>query len=230
MTGNISGALEMLEKAKERMKRPKHKEAYKRFATKILALYGKLNFSPEVDPDEVGRIKLKLAPKTAFSNKDKANFFKSVMAKIKRQGGLKLDSKPIYLPKGEYTISIERNQCLTVGFFSGEKVATEVTIGDSEVSLSVKAKRSCNCPGNQKIKKEGKKIYCACAEGTGWNKEKEICEVVKQTPTWPWIVAAVGAVAIGGGIAIAVVLNQGDGRRGFQLTGQNGGQAQLWGN
>ncbi len=229
-TGSISLAIRMLEKAKERIKRGAHKSAYKRFAGKILALYGKLTIAPEVDPDEVGRIKLKLAPKTAFSNKDKANFFKSVMAKIKRQGGLKLDNKPIYLPKGEYEISIERDQCLLLGFFQGEAVAKEFTIGDSAASLSVKAKRSCSCPSNQTVLKEGKRLYCACAKGTGWNKSKNQCEIVKQVNAWPWIITGIGVVVVGGTIATVAAVTQNDGRRSFQFTGPKGAQVQAWTN
>ncbi|TNE51761.1 MAG: tetratricopeptide repeat protein [Deltaproteobacteria bacterium] len=227
-TGQIGSAITTLQIAKGLMKRNSHREAYKRFASKLLALYGKLTFVPEVDPDEVGRVKLKLVPKTAFSNKDKAAYFNGVMARIKRQGGLKLDNKPIFLPKGEYEISIERDQCLKLGFFEGEKVAGDLSIGDSPVSLSVKAKRSCNCPSNQKVFTEGKRQYCACAKGTGWNKEKQICEVVKQNNPWPWIITGIGVVVVGGTVAAVVAVTQNDGRRSFQFTAPGGGQVKLW--
>lgn len=227
-TGQIGAAITALQKSKELMTRASHREAYKRFASKLLALYGKLTFVPEVDPDEVGRIKLKLVPKTAFSNKDKKNYFNGVMARIKRQGGLKLDNKPIFLPKGEYEISIERDQCLKLGFFANEKVARDLSIGDSPVALNVKAKRSCNCPSNQKVFTEGKRLYCACAKGTGWNKEKQICEVVKQNNPWPWIITGIGVVVVGGTVAAVVAVTQNDGRRSFQFTAPGGGQVKLW--
>lgn len=227
-TGDIAGTITTLQKAKELMKTKEHRDAYQRFGSKILALYGKLIFVPEVDPDEVGRVRIVLSPKATMSNPEQRNFFNSVMAQIKRQGGLKLSSQPIFLPKGDYEISIERDQCLKIGFFEGEKVATDITIGDTDVTLNVKPKRSCNCPSNQKIVQEGKKLYCACAPGTGWNKDKKICEVVGRVNPWPWVITGIGVVVVGGTIATIVAVTQNDGRRSFQLTGPGSGQVQLW--
>lgn len=227
-TGNIPQAITVLQQAKELQKTADHREAYKRFASKLLALYGKVTLVPEVDPDEVGRVRIKLVPKTAFSNRDKRNYFKGMMAQFKRQGGIKLDNKPLFLPKGEYEISIERDQCLSLGFFQNDKIAREISVGESPTTINVKAQRSCDCPSNQKITKEGKRLYCACPKGTGWNKEKQRCEVVKQANPWPWVITGIGVVVVGGTIATIVAVTQGDGRRSFQFTGPGGGQVQLW--
>jgi tetratricopeptide (TPR) repeat protein len=225
---DIQKAMEMLEKAKPLIRTAQHREVYNRLLQSIKSLYSQIVFVPEVDPDEVGKVQIVLTPKVAFSHKHRERYFKLFSDRLKKEGGLRLDNKPIFLPKGDYEISIERDQCLKLGLFLGENIARDITIGDEALSLNVRAQQSCNCPSNQKIFTEGKRLYCACPQGTGWNKDKNICEVVKQVNPWPWIITGISVVAVGGTVAIIYAATQGDNRRGFQLTGPGGKEVTLW--
>ncbi len=200
---DIKKAMEILESAKPLIKGEKHRRAYNKLMAKIKSLYGQIVLVPEVDPDEVGRLQLVLRPKVPFSNRHKRRYYKIMMAKIKKQGGLRITDEPLYLPRGDYEIGIARDQCLSIGLFIEDKIAREISVGDAPISLSVKKKQSCKCPSNQKLFRDGKKLYCACPKGTGWNKEKNRCEVAKKSPL-PWILAGAGVVVVGGVAGIII--------------------------
>jgi hypothetical protein len=207
---DIQKAMATLAKAKTLIKRKAHKRAYNKLMSQIKALYSSLKIEPEVDPDEVGKLRIKIKAKSVFSHKHKRRYFRLLQKKLKKQGGI-LITKPLYLPKGDYDISIARPQCLKLALTQDDKVTRDVSISGASVSVTLKGKASCQCIGGQKLTKDGSKLFCACPAGTGWNKKKKRCEVVKQTPVAAIIGGSVGAaVVVGGVIAAVVILNSGE--------------------
>lgn len=207
---DIQKAMSTLAKAKTLIKRGAQKRAYKTLLGQIKALYSSLKIEPEVDPDEVGKLQIKIKAKTVFSHKHKRRYFRLLQKRLKKQGGI-LITKTLYLPKGDYEITINRPQCLKLALTKDEKVVRDVSVSGAALQVTLKAKASCQCIGGQKLTKDGNKLFCACPAGTGWNKKKQRCEVVKQTPVAAIIGGSVGAaVVVGGVIAAVVIINSGD--------------------
>ena len=223
---DIEKALKILEEAKGLVKKPAQHKAYTKLLNKINSLYGQLVIVPQVDPDAVGRLLLRLKPKVPFSNRHKRRYYKVFMARLKKMGGLRVTGEPIYLPRGEYEIGLKMNQCLVYGLFDDERVASSISIGSSPVTLNLKAQKSCNCPSNQKIYRDGKKVYCACPKGMGWNKEKRRCEIAKQMTALPWVLAGAGVAVVGGVAAIIIYEVVRDKRRKVFLFGTLGAMKQ----
>jgi tetratricopeptide (TPR) repeat protein len=209
---DIQKAMATLETAKGLINGNKIKQAaYQKALTQIRSLYGKLSLTPEVDPDEVGRLQVVLTPTSTFSHKHKARYYRILKKRLSKSSGM-TPNAVIYLPKGEYTIKLKFNQCLQYGLFLNDKLPASVEIGSSDVSLAVKAKASCKCPGNQIVvadPKNPKKRKCSCAAGTAWVKDKGQCEAIDPPVLWPWIVggAVIGAGAIATAIAVPIALN-----------------------
>lgn len=201
---DIQQAMATLDKASALVKNNVQKAALKKTVRQIRALYGKVTFVPEVDPDEVGRLQLSLKPKAAFSHKHKKRYYRILIKRLDKQGGLP-PSGTIYLPKGEYELGLKRNQCLQYGLFVGDNPASTVDIGSADVSINVKAKQSCKCPSNQiiiKDPKNKKRLTCSCPPGTVWDAKGNECKQAKAPVIWPWILLGVGG---GVGVAVAVV-------------------------
>lgn len=196
----IQKAGQYLKIAKRLAKKKRHQAAAKRLESKILALYGNFRITPEVDPDEVGRLKLILKPNAAFSNKSKARFYKRLAKRLKGEGVIP-NNRLIYLPKGEYSLSIIKPQCLKYSLRQGDTQADNLSISSSTVVLTLKEGASCKCTGGQKLYRIGKKLTCTCPPGLGWNKSKQRCET-GVNPV-PWII---GSVAVLGGLGVAAAI------------------------
>lgn len=220
---NIQKAMETIAKAKELSKNKTQRAAYTKTVQQIRALYGKVTIVPEVDPDEVGRLLFSLKPKAAFSHKHKKRYYRILMKRIKKQGGIR-PSTTLYLPKGEYEMGLRRDQCLQYGLFSEEKVARSLEVGDSDISINLKAQKSCQCPSNQiviKNPKNPKKLTCSCAPGSVWDKKKNQCKKAKAPNMLPWILGfgIGGAALIGGAIGVVVAITTAEPTDNFLVTG-----------
>jgi len=215
---DIQKAMKTLKKAKGLIKRSIQRRAHQKLSRRIKTLYGRLAISPEVDPEDVGKLQLEIKPKNAISHSHKKRAFRAYLRWMKKNGGLLLsNNQPIYLPKGDYVVKIKQPQCLKYGFIDGGKVVREFSVGDGEAQLSLKEKSSCACQGGQKLYKEGERLYCNCPPGTGWDKGKGRCIVAKPRAVWPWVVAVSGVV-VAGGTVVAVLLLRGDGTKRFHLA------------
>lgn len=216
---DIQKAMKMLIKAKALAKNKTQKRAQNKLVRQIKALYGSLKFVPEVDPEEVGKLKFKIVPKSQFSHKHKQRYFKLFSKRLKSQGGVLLNNRLIYVPKGDYNVEIEKPQCLKYGLTEGDKIMREIAVDDAPVSITVKEKRSCGCSGGQKIYKERDRYYCACPSGMGWDKKKERCNIVGKVNPWPWILGGVGVVAVGATVTILAVVLSAEPIAEYQLAG-----------
>lgn len=204
----VAQASKALDKAIKLAKSKRHNAAAARLKKQIDSLYGAFRIMPEVDPDEVGRLRIKLEPKVAFSNKQKRIFHRRLAKRLLKKG-LVPNNNMIYLPKGEYTIQIAMPQCLKYALISGNTKAKELNIDDSPSKLSLRGTPSCECIGGQRLYRIGKKLTCSCPSGLGWNKAKQRCE--KTIDPVPIIVGvSVAAVVLGGGAAILVAVLVGD--------------------
>jgi hypothetical protein len=181
----IEKTMEFLQQAEKLAKTPAHRQAVKQLKTQISSLYGILQLIPEIDPDEIGKLNIQLQPKAAFQNQHKQLYFSVLSHKLQQRGGIQLDGNSLFLPKGDYQISIARDQCLQLSLMLDKKHVQEITISEQPLSLQVKARRSCDCLGNQQIYGEGRDIYCSCPVGMGWNNQNKRCEFVEFTKECP---------------------------------------------
>jgi tetratricopeptide (TPR) repeat protein len=221
---DIQQATMYLKKALVLARNDAQREAVQMLRNKIKDHYGVVKLIPDVDPEEVGKLKLLLKPKIPFSDAQKNRYYKSFLARLNRQGGMLLNNKPFYLPKGDYEIAIKMNQCLRYGLSFGKEKVREISVGDDDVNLRLQERASCECKGGQQLYKEKNRSYCACKPGSAWNVKNERCEVAKQTASpWPWLIAGGGALVVGGAI-VAIVLvvtnNQPEPRAAVTAEGQ----------
>lgn len=210
--GNITQAMKSLRPAKGLIKNSKQRFTYKLLISKIRNLFGSLRIIPEVDPDSVGRLLLRLEVKNAFSNPQKIRAFR-IIRKFWSTKGIVLKGSILYLPKGEYKISIARTQCLRLGLTLGGATIDELSVGAQTSTLALKAVQSCQCEGGQVLKKKGEKVFCGCPDKTVWFPKKNRCEIpakVIAKPTWigrnwGWVLGGVVvAGAAGAGVAVVV--------------------------
>lgn len=217
-----------LQSAKRYASRATHREALKKMYTRIQRLYSKVTIVPEVDPDEVGRLRLKLKPKIVFGSQHKQRYLRILNKRLKANGVVP-NNRPFYVPKGDYEIVIAEPQCLRYTLIVGGQNASDVSIGDGITQFTLKAGQSCTCTGGQKQYGQGRKMYCACPPGTGWNKDKQRCEV-GVNPV-PWIAAGVGILVAGAAaVVIGLVVAQNDGTdyRLLQNPNGSGGKTKIW--
>lgn len=194
---DIQKAMKALDEAKPLAKNERQQEAHKKLVAQIQGLYGSFKLIPEVDPEELGKVQLKITPKTPFSHAHKRRYYEIFDKRLQQQGGFSPNVGAIYLPKGEYEIEILRDQCLKYGVVRSGEIAREMAIAEQPVELAVQEKASCQCLGGQKLQKEKNKLFCACPAGSAWNKNLQRCEVTKPPLVWPWIVAGSGVAAVG---------------------------------
>ena len=228
---DILKAAKMLEKAKALVKNNTQKNAYKQMLRQIGSLYGKLKIEPEVDPEEVGKLKIELKPKSEFSNSHKKRYYRLFDKRLKRQGGLLLNGRPMYLPKGEYTLRVVLPQCLKLKFSIGGKATTDLEIGAGGATAALQEGRSCQCPGGQKeYKDNNKQPYCACAPGSAWDKKERRCKIAKGFDPTPLIIAGgAGVVVIAGATVAAVLLTNNGGIAGVSaVNGSGSGNWKAW--
>jgi len=212
--GRITLSLMVLSKASKLAKSDAAREKIKGLSRQITNLFGGLKIIPEVDPDDVGKLKLVLKPKTPFSHAQKRRTFR-ILSKRWSKKGIALNSQVVYLPKGEYILKVGLPQCLQYGLVVGSIIVKEITIGAKPAHLALKEKVSCKCPGGQIPEKKGQKLICVCPKGSVWSKKSNRCEipVFKDkrgffARNWPWI-TAVGVGAVAAGVVAAVVVAQG---------------------
>lgn len=224
---SISNASRLLKKAKLLAVKARHKAAAQRLQKKIYSLYGSFQITPEVDPDEVGRLKLKLVPTTPFSNKLKVRFFKRFQKKVLAPG-IPPNNSIVYLPKGEYKLNIQQPQCLKYKLARSGTITKELSIDGPTVRLQLQAGASCRCIGGQKLYRVGRKMHCACPSGLGWNTQKQRCETA-YNPVPLIIGLSVGILAAGGAVIgiSAAIANANRGNAG-QLQSQTPNQPGIW--
>lgn len=231
---DIQKAIRNLKIALSLSKTKRQKRAVAKLKLRITKLYGRCEIVPEVDPDDVGALKILLKPKIVFSNRHKKRYFKILSRRLKKKG-LSLSSANIYLPRGDYIIKITNPQCLQYGLTKGQAQVKEITIGEQGTQITLRAKASCVCEGGQKIFKKDKGLYCACPSGTAWNTKKNRCEVVTPTKIWPWVLLGSGVVAVSAtAVIVGLVLANRDGTD-FRLIqagkgGPGNNSAVLWSN
>ncbi len=206
---DIHLAHKSLQTAKRLGRRSSQKLAVRQLYARIEQLYGRITLVPQVDPDDVGRLRISLKPKIAFSNKHKQRYFRTLRNRLQKTGVVP-NNRPFFVPKGDYDVEIMKPQCLKFGFFLGGRLVKELSVGDRTLQVQLKEGRSCSCTGGQKMYTSGKKVYCACRPGTGWNASKKRCEV--GVNPIPWIIAGVGVVVAGtSAVIIGAVIAQNDG-------------------
>ncbi len=191
---SVQDAINYIRIAKTLAKTKKQKAAIQKLHNKIVAFYGSFSIVPEVDPEEVGKVKLNLKPATPFSNPHKKRYFLHLNQRLSSEGTLP-NSQPIFIPKGDYTISIVRPQCFEYGLSDGEKLVSKISVSEETVQLFLVKKPSCHCIGGQKLYRKDGKFFCACPPGLGWNKKTNRCE--KGVDPIPWILAGIGTVVVG---------------------------------
>ena len=215
---HIEAALQVINDAQKLARSKRKKKFLERVLSQIKQLYGRMAIVPEVDPEELGgKLMVSLKPKIPFNRRHKARYFAIMTKLMQRRGGLALgEGKWVWLPKGDYLISVARPRCLVYSLQdpSGKKPVGEISIGDTDLKLALRAASSCQCGGGQQVKKEGKKVYCACPLGTAWSKESKRCIVPVVTKgtwmgrNWPWVTVA--AVALVGGGVVAFAATRGE--------------------
>lgn len=233
--GQTAKALKMLKKSKPLIKNSDQKEPYELMLSQINTLFGKVQVVPEVDPDEVGLLKMVIRPKMPFSHPQKQRSF-SIISKRWSEVGIPLNGKAVYLPKGEYTVRIGTPQCLSYGFVKSEALVQEISVDKKIVSLALQSKTSCKCEGGQIVKQESTKKVCACPTGSVWSKDEARCVIpggAKEQSTWigqnwPWV-TAIGVGAVAAGIIVPVVLiNRQNQDVNVSLTGEKNSLPQIF--
>ncbi len=225
---DIQQAMQIVSKAEKLAKNPSQRDAIEALKRKIKDYYGVFQISSEVDPEEVGKLQLVIKPKSPFSNAHKRRYFEIFLKRTQRQGGLLLNNKAIFLPKGEYEINIQQNQCLKYGFARQKEILRDITIEEQPTQLALVEKPSCVCTGGQKLFREKNRVYCACKAGSAWNPQKARCEIARAANPLPWIFLGAGVLLAGGvvtGIVIAVNSRE---MESAQAAGENG-KIRLWG-
>lgn len=223
--GDVARAKEIIGKARQLIKSNKRvwavskiqnrQRLLRRLERTIDQLFGAWKIIPEVDPETVGRLRIRVEPTTPLENRMKRRVLR-YMDKQLRVKGLVLTGKEVYLPKGQYKISIVQPQCLEYGFVLGSTLMREILIGEQPASVAVKAQPSCRCTGGRVPKTEGRKKMCVCPGGTVWDETNKRCVQPKavaggggKTPwiarNWPWI-TALGVGVVAAGVIIPVVL------------------------
>lgn len=223
--GDVARAKEVLQRAKQIMARmqrtwavsqvQQRRRMVRALEQKIQELFGVLRIIPEVEPDSVGRLKIRIEPVDEPSQADIKRILRYLDDQL-RNKGLVLGGKPIYLPKANYRISIEQPQCLRYALTVGQTVMKEIVISDQEISLAVKEKVSCQCTQGRVLQRNGNRLACVCPTNSIWNAQRNRCETVKVTDSrpwisrnWPWItVAGIAVVAAGVIIPIVVIESQ----------------------
>ncbi len=203
---DIQNAMKMLDKAKALAKNATQRRAYRKLLAQIKNLYSAILFEPEVDPEEVGKLQLVITPKSAFSHAHKRRYFAIFLKRLKRNGGVILNNRPIFLPKGDYNIKLKKPQCLKYGLVQDGKIVNEVSVEDEIAKIAVQEKRSCSCLGGQKIYKDGNRLYCSCPPNMGWDAKKKRCNIVKKINPWPWVAVIGGVVIVSGTTSLIVYL------------------------
>ena len=204
---DIQKAMKVIQKAKNLAKNDAQRNAYKKLLAQIKNLYSSILFVPEVDPEEVGKLQIVITPKSAFSHAHKRRYFSIFSKKLTRQGGILLNNRPLYVPKGDYIIKLKKPQCLKYGLLQSGKLINEFSVEDDTTKISVQEKRSCGCLGGQKIYKDGSRLYCSCPPHMGWDKKKKRCDLVKRINPWPWVAIVGGVVIVSGTTTLIVYLN-----------------------
>ena len=208
--GSIGFAKKSLQVAKMLAEKPMQKERISLLASQIKQLFGEVKLTLEVDPDEVGKLRVLLKPKEPFSNPQKSRTYKILAARWEK--GFVPVSTVFYLPKGDFTIQIITPQCLSYGFLQNNQGVREISVKEAPLHLVLKDKASCVCEGGQTMKQEGKKRYCTCPEGTLWAQKTQRCEILKDAVRTSWIsrnwvwVTLLGVAVVGGGVAATVVI------------------------
>jgi tetratricopeptide (TPR) repeat protein len=224
---DIQQAMQIVTKAEALAKNPSQREAIEALKRKIKDYYGVFQITSEVDPEEVGKLQVVIKPKSPFSNAHKRRYFEIFLKRVQRQGGFPLNNKAIFLPKGEYEISIQQNQCLKYGFAQKKELLREITIEEQPTQVALIEKPSCECTGGQKLFREKTRVYCACKAGSAWNPQKARCEIARAANPLPWIFLGAGVLLAGGvitGIVIAVNSREMDNA---QAIGEKG-KIHLW--
>lgn len=216
--GNITQSMKTLALAKGMIKNNRQRDSYKLLKRQTKSLFGRLRIVPEVDPDAVGRLMLKLEVKDDFSHPQKKRAYR-IIRKFWSKKGIVLKGNVLYLPKGDYRISISRPQCLSYGLTTGNALTGDLSITDSPSSLALKAKQSCQCEGGQVLVTRASKKMCTCPKGSVWSTSRGRCEIPPKNPgsggwaanNWGWILFGVAlAGGAGAGVAVFVVMQNAD--------------------
>jgi len=129
---DISKAHALLSKSKKLIKNNAQRRVYKKLLRYLQALFGKWTISPEVDPDDVGRLIIDLKSTKPFGHGLKRRAYRYIRKRWKRFGLKSLEVQSVYyLPKGTYRIRIRREQGSKFLFYKGLTPITKLTIGQS---------------------------------------------------------------------------------------------------
>lgn len=204
--GRVGAAMEALDKAKGFAQNNTQRGALKRLRTQVKSLFGAFQIVPQVDPDQVGRLKLTLRASAAFSHPQKRRIF-GIYKKRWAQRGLRLQGQTFYLPKGSYTISIQKTQCLRYGLVSKQSLVKSFSISSAPVVLSLQEKQSCQCGGGQVVVRTKRRVSCECTKGTVWSQKNKRCEIPKAQASWlaqnwVWVTLLGAGVVAGGAVAV----------------------------
>lgn len=217
--GMIGPCLALLKRAEGLARRPVQKRTRTRLLQQINTLFGRIKIVPEVDPAEVGPLKMRLKATTVFSHPQKRRTFR-ILNKRWKENGINLTNtanQTLYLPKGEYgSFSIVLPLCLQYALLRNGRKIRSLTVGNATITLALKGQQSCNCPGGQKMVMVGIRRVCRCPDGSVWSRKSNRCEIPKSAPTkswigsnWPWI-TALGVGAVAAGVIVPLTLLQAD--------------------
>ncbi len=204
--GAIRQSVMYLKQARTFTDKPRYIRSLRLLSDRIQVLFSPVHIRTKIPVEQVGRLRVILVPKQPLYHPEKKRVF-SLMRKRWATRGLVLDNRPVYLPQGEYSISIPRPQCLGVGFAQGKTLIQSLDV-KAQTSLSLVAQGSCRCSGGRIAQKRNNQIACVCPPGTLWTASKKRCVTAvvakKGKGPSPWIWVSVVGAAVVTGSALAV--------------------------
>ncbi len=214
--GDIRQALDYLHTAWSLATKPRHRKSIKRARGRIAALFGRFQVTRHLASGSIHRLRLQLRTTEIFRHPHRVRVYQMVQKRWSTQGML-LDGKPIYLPKGTYSLHISKPQCFSMGLTKNGVIQTQMELR-SQLSLALQAKASCPCTRGRVLRIVQQKHVCACPSGRMWSRSKQAClaletrsritpPVLKPKPVkgpspWVWVSLASVAVLTGGALAI----------------------------
>lgn len=210
--GSVTQAMKVLTTARALARKRNQRELLYPLLKKISKDFGELQVISEAGADSPKILKIALTPQKAFTDSIQRRAF-SIIADLWSKKGIQFENtKTLWLPKGEYFLQIPQPMCLSYAFTIGGTVVSDLSIGDSAVSIGLKDVPSCKCLGGQVLKIEAKKRYCTCPDGKIWASERKRCILQQSTDNrswlarnWPWL-TVVGVVVVAAAVAIPVGL------------------------
>lgn len=203
--GRIRQSVMYINQARKLTKKERFLESLKLLSDRIQALFSPVTLRTQIPMAQVGRLRIVLKPKQPLYHPEKKRVF-ALMRRRWASQGVVIDSRPVYLPQGSYSLNIPRPQCLGMSFQQGSSKVTELEV-KAKTSLTLVGTSSCSCTGGRVAKRKQSQFTCVCPAGSIWSKNDGRCVpavVNKGKGPSPWIWVSVVGAAVITGSALAV--------------------------